>query len=344
RSATLSEVETPPHERAIPEKLKRAQPLLYGFALAWLRAGRGEPASIDSEQLGEARRARLAEAVVDAAALDALDALFSPTVNVSSALQTTRTAAMKARSEGIAERELFAGLLLARARRLDRKAYLAVHILHAIESAFPKSWHDWVETERLLSGDAVDTPEGKRSRAILALLKTPGSAQLTALRSMPPSRWSPELNALCQQLGLSETDGFSNRLPLFGIRDPLAEEASWEIVARPDGRVFRRLVSGRVPGELDFAPPSRGPRAALGVAALAEGGTSGLAMEAWFRRVFGFRFVEESHANLARVTLHRMRKGLPDGCGVERNGEQLVLKLSDPLRIPAAEARLSIEE
>ncbi|MEO1482756.1 MAG: hypothetical protein AAFU77_11670 [Myxococcota bacterium] len=341
RSAALSEQAAP----EIPPALAAAQPLLCRFAEAWNRARCGAPAAMSADDVAAARRAGLAEPVVDAAALVALDQLYGDSLSISDAVHSARSAALRARSEGIAERELFSAVLLARARRLSGKAYLAVQILHELKSVLPHRWTDWFETEWLLAGGAATDLKGPRSRAILGLFRTPGTHAVETLSALGPGRWKPEIDALVMQLGLAEgRDGFFERRPRFGIRDPLARDASWEALVSSDGTVFRRLISGRRDGELEFSSRSRGPRAAQGVLTLAEGGPTGMPLADWFRRVFGFRFLEETHGNLARVTLHRMRKGLPSGCSIERDDDRLRLHLDAPLRVPAAEAQSTIEE
>ena len=132
---------------------------------------RGESAPIDLDALaGRAAAGRLAGSLVEVHATRALHALESG--DHATGLALARRASLMARTEGILDPELFANMVLVRARRYNRQAHLALRIAEALDKIAPPSWRAWLAWERLFAGGAPDVLDGANApaRTVVALL------------------------------------------------------------------------------------------------------------------------------------------------------------------------------
>jgi hypothetical protein len=131
----------------------------------------GASAPVDLDALaGRAAAARLAGSLVEAHATRALHALESG--DHVTGLALARRASLMARTEGILEPELFANLVLVRARRYNRQAHLALRIAEALEKIAPPAWRAWLAWERMFAGGAPDAADvaGGPARDVAELL------------------------------------------------------------------------------------------------------------------------------------------------------------------------------
>lgn len=151
-----------------------------GIARAFAAVLDGTGATRELEEVaGRAVGAKLAAAVVEICALRALFALEAG--DERGGLLLARRASLMARTEGIADAELLANLVLARARRYNRQAHLALRILEAIERIAPPAWRPWLEWERVLAGGPPlggPAPDQRPASSIVGLLSAARAGDL----------------------------------------------------------------------------------------------------------------------------------------------------------------------
>lgn len=139
------------------------------LALRWQRWGQGLPVPLD--QHSEATlRPEVAPLRIEAALLRAL-VLGSLSGNSADAVAQARRASRMARSEELPHFEILASLVLARCRRLENRAYLAVHILRALEPHVPNSWWSWGRWELEMAGARVSQRSDAEPSSALGSLR-----------------------------------------------------------------------------------------------------------------------------------------------------------------------------
>ncbi|MEM6531079.1 MAG: helix-turn-helix domain-containing protein [Myxococcota bacterium] len=330
--------ETPPAEPRLAREPSGLPGLILQMAIAWRMLALGHRTPLSSEDRTRIRQSRCAELVVDLSLYEASVQLFH---GGEDSLSIARSAAQKARSEGFVDRELFAALLLSRARRFAGQAFLSRWLLQKLNAAFPASWNRWVHFERVMVGERPSQPYSGHAQAALALYDAVQGA--TATRTTGDwDRFRPELDALAVLLGRSR-DETAPSVPPFGIRDLYVRQPKWDLVFDPDSSCRICLPSARPASHDAVALTDCGPRPAKGLAVLATR-QGRMGVRDWFKEVFGYRMAGNTHANLFRVTLHRMRQSLPEGARVEREEDVLTLVCKRPLVLPDPDAQDSLEE
>lgn len=129
----------------------------------WLAIMRGDVEGLDARLQDVQKRAlgaKIAPLVIDATVQRALAAASAGDIAASTSL--ARRASRMARTEALPSQEYLAHLVLARARRLNRHAHLAIRILTALERVVPPQYRPWVAWELFMAGDI------ELARAVLA--------------------------------------------------------------------------------------------------------------------------------------------------------------------------------
>ncbi|MEO0593914.1 MAG: helix-turn-helix domain-containing protein [Myxococcota bacterium] len=312
---------------------------------AWLDAAEGRLRPLKGDEDTEFRRWRSAEGSVDLRLLQAVFSLVIQTPDgvspskLDAAVKDARRAAQRARSEELIDREFIAGLLLARARRLEQRSYLARHLLTTVP--FPRSWNAWVEGELSFAGQFVEDPTSDFASCINDLYDQKSHPETSRI----PQRFSAECAILHALLGRMDHDGFSpNGYPRLGVRDARVKRPRWDLVLNPDGNWFRRFASGRAGTEAHVDQKRSSLRSSMGLSRLVFAGFQGCTLATWFHRTFGYRYQDERHGNLRRVTLHRMRKALPECAKIEHDGDRIALHTHRTLIVPDPAAQPSLDE
>jgi len=332
---------------------------------AWL-SGEGPP--VDLEALAaRAAGARLATAVVQVPALRALFALEAG--DHAAGLACARRASLMGRTEAIPAAEWLANLALARARRYNRQAHLAVRIVEALDQTASSGWRAWLDWERVLAGAQV--PDGTclssgPAAALCGLLAAARAGDcggfarqagaLAAATTMAPFRREAAvlieaLNPFDAAAEAEAPDGAGRdqlrawrrgeaALPpalLHGLLLPGgATECGACVVLWPDGRSARflstgiPLLDGRGVARL---PPSRRQNGRLEtlLAILALAGPAGLDEATCFSRAYGFNYVPGLHRGVFDVLVHRARAAIEGLASLTREPGRLALTAARPL-------------
>ncbi len=331
----------------------------------------GERPPVDLEGLASRAAAqRLAAAVVQIRAVRALFAIEAG--DLAGGLALARRASLMARTEAIPAAEWLANLALARARRYNRQAHLAVRILESLERAVSPAWRPWLEWERLLAGGAaprpVSTPDGPAG-ALRDLLASAAAgdrggfrrcADLLATTPVEPfRREAAVVIAAVDPLELPFELPFEPPHP----RDEAADQLrAWRrgeaplpppllhglsllpgddaacVVSWPDGRSARFLPAGipLLAGHgVTRLPSSRRPhgRVETLLAILALAGPNGLDEAACFARAYGFSYVPGLHRGVFDVLVHRARAAVEGIAALARGPGRLSLVTTRPLLI-----------
>lgn len=170
------------HEQLSQDQSAAKVSLASQAARMWGRVLRGEVA--DAEDEGRALHAaalrdQAAETVIEATIMRALAALGRG--DQESAVAHARRGARMAHAEGLVAYEWWAGLVLARVRRVSGKPHLALQIAESLARVVPPSWSGWLTWELVLGGaDLADWPvkgtpdpadkAGQAAQALLDLL------------------------------------------------------------------------------------------------------------------------------------------------------------------------------
>jgi len=87
-------------------------------------------------------------------------------------------------------------------------------------------------------------------------------------------------------------------------------------------------------------------RTDTGLAVLALAGAGGMAVDAFFPRVYGFPYDRSAHQGVLDVLVHRMRQRLGEAGGIvrDRASRHIALALTAPLVIPDARCQLPFAE
>lgn len=301
------------------------------IAKAWTARARGESTSLSPPTIDTVQQRRLGDARLDLRLLSILDAEPAATN-----LAAVRGAALQARSEGFVEYELFASLLLARSRRLEQRPHLSRAILNALRRSYPEPWSDWVEAEHIFAGMPTHHARSSTGAYLLDLY------QQTASPPRDLGRFSEEARAVALMLGRLDEKHRSMPLP-YGVRDAMVASPSFDLVLQPSRPPFIRFPSARE-GERVINALALGPRPANGLVTLVEADPTGIEFNTWFRRAFGFAYQSTQHSELARVTLHRMRKVLEGAAAIDRDGDRLRLRADQPLLFAHPDAAETLEQ
>lgn len=284
------------------------------------------------------------------------------------ALDGARSAARRAwrmaRTEGLPQSQYFAGLVLARLRRLEGRPHLATHILTSLSNRAPSPWTQWIQWELALAQGRSSSPlqpvldaavSGDRQgfdRHATAILQRPLPHlmardrddlldALDASRAPEPGseihRWSsgnspfePPPRGLHGVTGASE-----DRYPT-----PTIVHAA---LAGPGRRCLS--VGSRLAGPKGLISVQAGRAESL-IAALALAGPDGLEPAELFRAAYGFRYDVDLHRGALDVALHRARERLDSWAHLQRTSSRIALVVSrpfavfDPRSLPSAEDRL----
>ncbi len=335
---------------------------------AWLN---GQDPPVDLEALAtRAAGQRLAAAVVQIRALRALFAIEAG--DPAGGLALARRASLMARTEAIPSAEWLANLALARARRYNRQAHLAVRILESLERAVSPAWRPWLEWERLLAGGTVaDTPmsEGGPAGALRDLLAAAAAGERAQFRRcadalagttiQPFRREAAVVIAAVEPFELPFELPFQPPQPrddagdqlrawrrgeaplppplLQGLLLPPGDDAAC-VVLWPDGRSARFLPAGipLLAGHGVVRLPSsrrQHGRVETLLAILALAGPNGLDESACFARAYGFSYVPGLHRGVFDVLVHRARAAVEGIAALARGPGRLTLVTTRPLLI-----------
>ncbi|MEM9190574.1 MAG: hypothetical protein AAGF12_15420 [Myxococcota bacterium] len=313
--------------------------------------------------------------VVEAAAFRALGELEAG--ELPQAVGTARRAARMARTEGLAQPEFLANLVLARARRFSNRAHLAVRILTALGEIAPEPWLPWIAWELVAAGAvpvaarlvaASRAPGSVAPRALLSMLDAADAGDLAgfhhharraseAFQDHAPLR--SELHRIW--VGLDVTKDLSSAEPTLrawalgeGVAPPSgtmaisllprdnADDVVAFVVALHDARsrrVFGRGL-GLSPDAVDAAKPGR-LEAALSVLALA---AEPMEKPEFFRAVYGFEYKREIHEGPLEVLIHRVRKAAGDRLDIDRQERLISAKVLKPFSIPDPRCAKPLDE
>ena len=356
-----------------------------GWAHALSHAGGETRAAADvAHESGNARGD--AALVLEAASLRAAAALVGG--DLDAALTLARRASRMARTESIPQEEYLANLLLARVRRLTGKPHLGTLILSALLRVASPPWRPWLTWELLLAQGTGSTgvPElaaGRAERATTALasmLDRAWSGDADGYRAacddaigatfghgllahdvdmlaaaidprVVPSEGSA-LAAWCAGESDEVPDGLHGVCPTGGSAVGAPEAAF--VFAAPDERPRRMLAIGlglaRVTLGADALPAAKGRQARTEstLAALALAGTTGIAEEELFRRVYGFAYDPVMHRGVRDVLYHRVRERIGNlgrlerGDGVARLVLDARVLVPDPRSSPPPEHQILV--
>ncbi len=335
---------------------------------AWLR---GERPPVDLEALAaRAAGERLAAAVVQIRAVRALFAI--ETGNPAGGLALARRASLMARTEAIPSAEWLANLALARARRYNRQAHLAVRILESLERAGSPAWRPWLEWECLLAGGAVPgaaVTAGGPAASLRDLLAAAAAGDrqgfrrcadaLAAVPAEPFRREAAVLIAAVDPFELPFELPFQRPRPRDDAGDQLRGWRRGEaplppsllhglsllpgddaacVVLWPDGRSARFLPAGipLLAGHgVTRLPSSRRQhgRVETLLAILALAGHDGLDEASCFARAYGFGYVPGLHRGVFDVLVHRARGAVEGIAALTRGPGRLALVTTRPLLI-----------
>jgi hypothetical protein len=124
-----------------------------------------------------------------------------------------------------------------------------------------------------------------------------------------------------------------------GEEAPARGDTTACVVARPGARGRRVLRLGLERGAASAGSATTGEvdqaqsRTDTGLAVLALAGPDGLAIDDFFRQVYGFPYSPPLHRTILNVLVHRMRRRLPGAADVEREDERLRLALTQPVAV-----------
>jgi hypothetical protein len=323
----------------------------------------GEPLARDVEQLGtRAGKAGHAAAVVEAQAIRALVALES--ADWAAGLELARRSSLMARTESIPEAEFFANLVLARARRENRQAHVALRIVDALSALVTAPWQNWIGWEAaLLGGDVPPVADGPAAW-LAELLRAARHGDGTAFHA----RWQPLRGRVGAGLFGRELDDVVATLAP-DLPAPRSEIAAWRrgdadfprpalqalashaggdgdgelaaayVLLRP-GQAGVRLLQ---PGLALVAGPDverlphgrRAPgRLEMLLAVLALAGPDGVDEPSCFARCYGFPYVQAIHGGVLDVLVHRARAAVQGAGRVERRDGRLALVATHAMVIP----------
>jgi hypothetical protein len=336
---------------------------LEGDSLAVLAAALGgarDDARAHAQELArEGRRLELPGVVVDATSSLALLALDD---SPDEALSLARRAFRMARTEALPFPFFFSALVLARARRVTGRPYLASRILASLHDLAPASVHGWIGFEQAMASGLTALEAGARGgplgpvlralergeraeldRELDALLDGVGGARsfradvLRLAEAVDPSRplSSPDLAAF----RAGESDDVPFGLGGLGGDADEARVRAYALVRPglpcvrivPPGIALAEKELGAVRFSLSQRKQGRIDQVLALLAFAGEGGTN---EEELFGRAYGFRYSTQRHKNTWNVLLHRARQLVQPHAALEREGEVLRLVASRPLLLP----------
>lgn len=305
-----------------------------------------------------ARRAEVAEVVVEAAALGALAGACRGAID--EALALARRSVRMARTEGLRQEHYFAGLVLARVRRLLEQPHLASHILTTLARVAPAPWRPWIDWELALascttSSEAEDGGPGRQLVA-LALGYAAGDdagardAAARLAEQIPEGSWGhPDwrcAQALLDPRSSCDDDqlhafrsGERDRIPhgmvqLLADAPPIAFVVAGSALSEGALRVGARGVTMVVPAEGRYERTQRQQRVFTLLAVVAGASPAGIDEELAFARTYGFAYERSVHQDVFSVLVHRARATLGDRAELIRGDGRMSLIARAPVAIP----------
>jgi hypothetical protein len=311
-----------------------------------LAGPREETRARAQELVREARRLELPGVVVDATSSLALLALDDAPEE---ALSLARRAFRMARTEALPFPFFVSALVLARARRLTGRPYLASRILASLLDLAPASVHGWIGFEQAMASGVAALESGARGGPLGPVLR--------ALERGERAELDRETDALLRRIGdartfradvlrlaeavdasrpLSSGDlaafraGESDDVPFgLGGLGGDADEARVRAYAlvRPGQPCVRIVPPGialaeRELGAVRFSLSQRKQgRIDQVLVLLAFAGEAGTNEEELFGRAYGFRYSTQRHKNTWNVLLHRARQLVHPHASLERDGD-----------------------
>ena len=328
------------------------------LADSWARLAEGHAPLADgalSAAEAEAAQRRDSAGVVELAALRALVAEASGELR--EALRHARRASRMARTEAMPQREYLANLVLARMRRLSGSAFLASHILTALQRQGAGWWSGWAAHEATFAGALSLESEGWAARHVRdAVAAAQGGDAATAAGHLAPSTcFAPadrDLDALRVACGLPGDDtevaawarGEGDELParvggLIAATAPAEGAAVYVLTNRSTSMGTAR--AHRLPafwtaalGASRQAPSRMRSGREDSIAACLALAPEGLSPRELFERVYGFRYVAEMHEATLRVAIHRTRNRLGDAAVIHGAGGTITLSPKGPMLLP----------
>ena len=310
---------------------------LVGLARGWLDAAVGDTPTVPSPAPIGLERA--ADVKLDVVLLRAIGS-GSDGSSVAQYVKHARRAAQRSRTEGFVEYELLCSLVLARARRVQGRSFLAQTLLSALARSYPTGWATWVEAERSFAGLPTLRANSRLGRTLNGLYRSPSSVRWDELSKL--QRFRDEATKLAMMLGSPGPRCHSLPVP-FGLSDAYAVDAPADYVLEPGQSGYLRFASARNE-ETVVNAFANGEQPACGLCALAEAYPSSVPVDAWFERAFARPHRSSEHGEVVRSTLRRMRQLLPDGASIVREGHNLGLRTDESLVFPHPRARTSIED
>ena len=322
----------------------------------------GQPTPPDFEQwTGRASKAAYASALVTAQAIRALLALEAG--DTQAGLELGRRSSLMARTEGIAEAEFLAGLVLVRARRYNRQAHLGLRVIEALRPILTAPWQAWLAWEAVFAGaDPASAANGPAHEVTLLLeaVRIGDQAQFDQLRSSLSTRlggglFGREVEVLAAAVAPSAEcarpeickwrDGTADLVPpalnalAFHAEDEGQGSAAAYVLLRSHRRGARFLRWGlplAVEPDMARLPQSRRVegRVQTLLAILALDDTGGLDEGECFARAYGFAYVAEIHRGVFDVLVHRARAALDGVARLGRQGGRVSLVANRALLIP----------
>ena len=345
--------------------------------LTFEERGGGAPLEAIRALETDAARARRAGTVLEMAALRGLVLLSSG--QLGEAVAAGRRASRMARTEALRQQEYLANVILARIRRASQRPHLALRILFALRAAVSDPWRDWVDSELLLSGGRIDEGSGRVAgwrtaiaaacagergvfvRGLDRLATDPGSTLVredaAVLRCIVDPEFDPDRGphgaAAWRRTetdlapgGLHAVADAAEEIEAGGAGEP--PRAAAHVLLYPDGRATRISSLGLgligAPWIAQSTGKRRGGRLPAALPVLAAAGSNGLAAEALFAEVYGFRFKKVLHENALGILLHRVRAALDPAARLERGGGRVRLETSTILAVPDARCDRPVED
>ena len=301
--------------------------------LSWARGNSNPDGSLESAE-------RVARSQQDAAlTMEAtvLQSLFQDT----DGLRLARRASRMARTEGMPQPQYLANLALARHRRLERRAYLSVHILRALLSVAPRPWWPWMHWELVLAGGEMSGELTKPALQLRGLVQSAirrdRKAVLAAANGDAPSSVvhvaSTYTTVARLLLGHDARCEGLTAIASFHPDRRLASEPIWVVAG---GRSPCRMLSlGLVFEEdVDVLPVGRRRRGRTD-AGLCELLMNGPQAEGdYFRTLYGFDYETELHRGTRDMLYHRMRERLGSAGTLTRSEGQISVTLHRKVAVP----------
>ena len=295
---------------------------------------------VDSElALAEAAAARadMAATVVE---VDTMRSLIADSRD--EARHHARRAVRMSRTEELPLQQYLAGIALARARRFDGHAHMALRILGALRGVAPRAFTSWLEHELRMAGDSAswhDGEEGRLEQARRLTADAPSAALRRELNTLvallDPTCLEPLADewragrALETPFGLAAAQTSPNQHQALSLFDP--GSAVRVLASAPLASKYELLCSAR-PGRLETT------LSVLGLAARP------LSTKDFFTEVYGFPFEAPLHRGALEVVVHRIREMVGDRASIHRDLGTLSMEVHRPFAVPDPRVQRSVDE